>query len=106
MRKILQSQKGESLIEVVLSLALFSVIMTMLASMYFTAMRVTKNNYDTERKVDRLVSAAVEQQFLPTDSSKEEVTFTLGDGHTVVQKVLLKETKLTDTTSLYQFSKE
>lgn len=96
------SNRGETLIEVVLSVALFSLTILMSASLFFSAIKTTEKNFETDMKRNELLNAAVKKEHSTPQNGT--FRFTLDGGGTVAQDVTLWVTKLPDTASVYQYS--
>lgn len=99
--KSLSSQKGETLLEVVMSVALFALTMLTLASIFLAAMNISRDHYETELKADKLLSAAAKKE--SSTEVSQTITFELDAGRVAKADIALQKTQLPDTAAIYQF---
>lgn len=99
--RTLKSKKGETLIEVVISIALFGITMLMLTTMIGTSNRIYMKNLDQEQAVDEVINASNSASWEPEVGGMpyEEITFTYNKspGEYKTVKVKVKRYETTDS---------
>lgn len=72
--------------ELVISIGLFAITMLMVATMFSAANKTTKRNFDSEVKVDEVVSNLVKEKNL-TGKTNVTVTFQIQGGSSIHKEV-------------------
>ena len=77
----LSEKNAETLLEVVISIALFSMMALMVASMFGMANKVSLRNLETDKKMDENISAIIEGTGTETEIyTNGKLTFQKADG--------------------------
>ena len=96
----LKEKNAETLLEVVLSIALFGMTALMVASMFGMANKVSLRNIKTDQAVDQMITDIVTEQNLDTAATvSQKIIFKKSDGSLVEHDV-----NRVKSGSLYKFS--
>lgn len=97
--KVCANSKGETLLEVIISLALFAITILMTATMFAAANKVTQQNFKTEKELDQAVTNIVKEEHL-SGTQNFTVTFQLQDGSGTTRSM---EIQRVESEGLYKF---
>lgn len=96
----LKEKSAETLLEVVLSIALFGMTALMVASMFGMANKVSMKNIKTDQKMDQMITDIVTEQNLDASATvSQRMIFKKADGSLVEHEV-----QRVKSGSLYKFS--
>lgn len=84
--KKLREERGETLLEVTISIALFALMALMVASMFGMANQSTMRNLQTDETYDKAVTDIVTEQNLD-QTQEQEVVFRIEGGGSVSRRV-------------------
>lgn len=76
------NNRGETLLELIMSIGLFAIVMLMVATMFAAANKSTMRNYATEKKIDENITRIVKEED-PDSVADVQVVFKTNEGKTV-----------------------